>query len=293
MKGESAFGDLVNMMTGINDKKWEERIKKRDDEWESRAKGLLDEYSKTTDAKIAKAVSESEARQHKAVEDLRQEILAKLDTNSSSAGPASTSTSARAAPGSSDRHFIPKKLWIKGYVVDWTCKDRSSLSKPKVIEWINSIKNELKDELKDHIDVEASTRFANKGLFTKFAILLKNVDTRDGAWKVKDDIVRILSEGKCFINDIEPRAVLEPSPVMKPLIDQGGKALGLLERKGVAKGSMLPEWGPPVRIFDNRNPDSPICICEYDASQGWTVHGEAFQVLLPDDNPEDFKAALQ
>ena len=195
-------------------------------------------------------------------------------------------------PRRGGQSFIADKVWIKGYIQDWKKKDDTSLTKPKIMEWVKSMHGEMKENIKEHIDLDATEMYANKVLFTKFAIRLKNVTEREVAWSVKNEIERVWSLSNCLINGVTPRAVVEPSPEMKPYIDAGGKCMGALQEKGIHKSSVRPEWGPPVKIFDIREVNRPVCIAEFDGVVGWTIHDDALQALVPGLSVEDFKTTL-
>ena len=222
----------------------------------------------------------------------------KLQTSILQSGGGANGTSFPSSrPGASsflrnNRNFIAEKVWIKGYIQDWKKKDDTSLTKPTVMEWVKTMHGEMNENIKDHIDLSATEKYANKVLFTKFAIRLKNVTDREIAWTVKNEIERLWSSNKGLINGLTPRVVVEPSPEMKPYIDAGGKCMGALQAKGVHKSSVRPEWGPPVKIFDNRQADRPVCVAEFDGVVGWTIHEAALQALSPGSSAEDFKTTL-
>ena len=103
------------------------------------------------------------------------------------------SAARRSSSRGSERHdeYNAQKLWINGYMAGSKAKERTSLSVPHVKELVNAVYNEMSDDLKQHVDVGSTDKFANRVLFTKFAICLKNVTDREVAWSVKAELGRI------------------------------------------------------------------------------------------------------
>ena len=271
---------LFIMMEKMMDNKFDKQMGQMDTK--------LQAVATATDAGLKELKKEIETEKQARVELHKDLELVKKSV----AGPSSRTGSSYAAPRGSNRTFVPDKVWIKGYIKDWAKKDETSLTKPKVMEWAQTVCGEMPTHIKDHVDLEATERYANKVLFTKFAIRLKNATNRDVAWSVKNDIERIVASGKCPINDVKPKAVVEPSPEMKPYIDAGGKFMGALQSKGVDKNSLRPEWGPPVKIFDVREPSQPVRVAQFDGAD-WTIEESALQALVPDLRADDLKTALK
>ena len=192
-----------------------------------------------------------------------------------------------------NKDYVPKKVWIKGFIFDWKKKHETSLSKPKVVEWLESVLPEMDAGIRAHVDVEETKKFANRMMHTKFALCLKNVTDREIAWSVKADIERIWGQDKCLINGACPRAVVQPSPQMEPYINAGGKFLGALREKGVPKDAVSPEWGPPVKMYDNRAPQKPVQLAVHDVHKGWDIDEAALHGLCAELSASDLKASLQ
>ena len=189
--------------------------------------------------------------------------------------------------------YKAQKIWIKGYICDWKAKDQSSLSSTQVKQWVNFVYNEMSDDIKQHVDVGASEKFANRVLFTKFSVCLKNVTDREVAWSVKAELERIWGENKCLINGVIPRATVPPSPAMEPYVAAGGKMLAILRAKGVSKEALKPQWGPPVQIFDVRNPLKPEKLADFEKTKGWNFNAAALLALEPSISVDEVKASLE
>ena len=282
VKISETIGGLLEAVT-------DRALSKNDAAWEKRLPDILAAQDAKIDANIASSEEKTMAMVNKLQSDV-EEIKNKLTNPAMSNTPAPSSTPG--LPRQVQRNFIPRKLWIKGYIVDWKKKDESSLTKPKVAEWMTHVFGLMSEGIKAHIDTDASSKYATKILFTKFAIHLNNVTDREVAWTVKKEIERILGEGEGLINGLKPRVTVDPSPEMKPYIDQGGKLLGILQAKGVPNDHLRPEWGPPVRIYDNPQKEAPLCIGEYDLRKGWNFHEAVLQGLVPGLKAEDLKVSL-
>ena len=277
---------LSETIGGLLEAVTDRALAKNDAVWEKRLPDILAAQDAKVDAKITVSEERTKAIIHKLQSDV-DEIKNKL-----TGMPAQSS----APPGrvrDIQRNFTPRKVWIKGYIIDWKVKDASSLSKHKVMEWVAEVVGRMGDGIRNHIDMEATRKYATRVMFTKFALHLKDVTDREVAWSVKNEIERIVGEGDCLINDLKPRVTIDPSPEMKPFIDQGGKLLGILQTKGVPRQDLRPEWGPPVRIYDNRKVEHPVCIGEYDVKKGWDIHEAPLQGLVPGLKAEDLKVSLQ
>ena len=157
---------------------------------------------------------------------------------------------------------------------------------------MNAVYNEMSDVFKQHVDLEATEKFANRVLFTKFAICLKNVTDREVAWSVKAELERIWQQNKCLIKGVVPKAAVPPSPAMEPFVIAGGKMLGILHEKGVRRESLKPQWGPPVQIFDVRNLQKPEKVAEYERTRGWNLNAAALLALEHRISVQEVKASL-
>ena len=219
------------------------------------------------------------------MDNLRAEVV---NSASSSGNASGTKLTGRKPVG----EYKAEKIWVKGFIVDWKAKEQTSLSKPQVKEWLDKTYEEMEDSIKEHMDMEATAKFANRVLFTKIGISLKNVTDREIAWSVKGDIKRIWQQGKCLINGVVPRVTVPPSPDMAPYVDAGGKMLGALREKGVARQALKPEWGPPLLIFDVRNPERLEKIAEYESTKGWDVQESALQSIAPEVSKAELMASI-
>ena len=110
---------------------------------------------------------------------------------------------------------------------------------------------------------------------------------------MKAEVERLWNENKCLIHDARPRATVEPSPKMAPYVNAGGKILSKLEDAGEPKVSIRPEWGPPLKIYDNRNVEDPICVAEYHVASGWDIRDTPLRNLAPRINIDELKRHLR
>ena len=166
--------------------------------------------------------------------------------------------------------YKAQKIWIKGYICDWKAKDQSSLSSTQVKQWVNSVYNEMSDDIKQHVDDDSILDF-----------------------DVKAELERIWGENKCLINGVIPRATVPPSPAMEPYVAAGGKMLAILRAKGVSKEALKPQWGPPVQIFDVRNPLKPEKLADFEKTKGWNFNAAALLALEPSISVDEVKASLE
>ena len=66
---------------------------------------------------------------------------------------------------------------------------------------------------------------------------------------------------------------MESSPAMKPVIKQGAKMLGMLERDhGICY--LKPEWGLKLSIHQDKPGDAPFFLAEFSVATGWIFHEE-------------------
>ena len=104
-------------------------------------------------------------------------------------------------------------------------------------------------------------------IFTKF--VLKIEGGKEACFKVKDALETILAPGAHNINQTTPKVRIEPSPEMQPIINEGGRMLGFLERQGIQR--LKPEWGQTLRIFQTRPEQRPILLAEFTRAGGWSI----------------------
>ena len=79
---------------------------------------------------------------------------------SSSVQKPGSSNAASACGGTS----AANRILIKGYIKDQTNKDESSLSRPKVVEYLGQLLAEMDNPIKPHIEIEAAVKLANTTL---------------------------------------------------------------------------------------------------------------------------------
>jgi len=160
------------------------------------------------------------------------------------------------------------------------------------LQWLNDVTDKLPKSACDMVDVEGTQHTGARLLFTRIEVKLKNTATRDDAWLLKRELEKVLATGVGLIRDLTPYVVVEPSPSMRPLVEAGGRFMGYLQEKGVAKDHIKPEWGPPLRVCDVRGP-RPVPVAEFDAATGWAIQQAAFESLVPGTTVETARADLR
>ena len=69
---------------------------------------------------------------------------------------------------------------------------------------------------------------------------------RGGCYKFRDAVVDFYVQGIGFINGVQPRVGVEPSPHMRPVINHGGKVRARLEAMDIEE--LKPEWETKLAI---------------------------------------------
>lgn len=292
-RAATTLSDLLEQVT-------DRAISKSDRPWDQRLPAIL----KAQDEKMDVNIKASEVRTEGITKRLEGEIkdmkeaINKFGSTSSAAsmspshatgtGMSSASTTARWTRG---EPFTPTRIEIKGFIPDWDKRDDSSLTKPEVTEWIANACGQLPPGVVNFLDLAATEKFSNRVLYTRIELRLKKDINRQSAWEVKRGLDDLWMQGKCYIKDIKPYAVVEASPEKKPYFQQGGKFLGIMEMKGILKTSLKPEWGPPLRIY-NISCNRPVTVAQYDI-KGWALYGGPLKELLPDMTVEEFMSLLK
>ena len=71
------------------------------------------------------------------------------------------------------------------------------------------------------------------------------------------------------VNNTKPRCTMEAPPAMKPVLAQGAKMLGILERDhGILQ--LKPEWGIKMSIYQVKSENErPLFLADYSVAAGW------------------------
>lgn len=271
-----------------------------DRSWDQRLPAIL----KAQDEKMDIKIKASEARTESIIKKLEGEIkdmkeaINKFSSASSAASmvPSQATGAGMSSATTTTRWtrrepFTPSRIEVKSFIPDWNKRDDDSLTKPEVTEWIANACGQLPIGVASFLDLEATEKFSNRVLYTRIELRLKKDIDRQSTWEVKRGLDDLWMQGKCYIKDIKPYAVVEASPEKKPYFQQGGKFLGIMERKGILKSSLKPEWGPLLRIY-NISCNRPVTVAQYDI-KGWALYGGPLKELLPDMTVEEFMSLLK
>ena len=288
---------LTETIQGLLDAVTDKALAKSDESWEKRLPDILAAQNARTDAKIAESENRTQDMIRKLREDIKVEMkdLAERSMAASSVHMPNVVNSNASTQGTlleGAKPWLPRKLEVKGFIPDWSKREETSLTKPELTTWLDELSTKIRPGTTEHIDFAATKKFSNRQLSTRIDLRLKNIDTEDKAWDVKRDLDTVFEGGDCHIRGIKPRTIVEPSPWKKPYIDQGGKILGLLRKKGVQRDSIKPEWGPPFKVYDVRG-DRPLTLAEWDRKSGWAIYEGVLKNLVPNVTVEDLMTSLR
>ncbi|CAK0868691.1 unnamed protein product [Prorocentrum cordatum] len=255
-RGRSARSSRMawrGFMTKLVDNAIKQAVDSSDTRWGAR---------REVDAKIA----ESEQRTNVRFEDLmrrltlvekeNQELKEAASTAGSAMGVGGGGGGGRSASGSrmtvGRQDFVARKVEVKGYITDWNKRNEQALTQMEMKTWVESLVVQVGDEAKAPIDVQATLNSGSRVLFTS----------------------------GCYIRDIDPYVIVEPSPERRPYLQAGGRFLGYLEKHGVSKANVKAEWGPPLRVYDIRGA-RPAQLAKFDTSTGWSLQQAELESLIP------------
>ena len=98
-------------------------------------------------------------------------------------------------------------------------------------------------------------------------------------------------DGLNFHGDRKPRPVVEPPPWKKPILQKGGKALGVLKEMGIF--DVRPEWGPPFEAWKiSPLTDRPVMLLKYSEKDGYLIEIANVKVFKPEATDEDMRQRL-
>jgi len=240
-------------------------VAKNDEKWEARLSELNASYESKCDEKIA----QSEDRTKSLIDGLAQ----KLDN---------LEKSVAASPGTDPWHayqpsgqqlpnqpstFVPSKVEIKGWVKDWAKRSEQALTHDAAMKYLHDILSKLPAPLQTCIDVDATKRM-NSGRIMLSKIEVKVKGGRDACKEIKQAFEGLFTTPENFVKETRPRCTVEPAPAMKPVIQQGAKMLGMMERDhGI--GHLKPEWGQKLSIYQVKPSAMPILLAEFSVASGW------------------------
>ena len=253
-------------------------VAQNDEKWEARLSEMHASYESKCDEKIA----QSEERT-KAMIDNLAEKFSELQ-KSMAASPADPWHAYQPTGQQSlNQHatFVPSKVEIKGWVKDWAKRSEQSLTHGAAMQYVHDMLTKLPAPLQSSVDVEATKRM-NSGRVMLSKIEIKVKGGRDACKEIKQAFEGLFTTPENHVNATRPRCTIEHSPAMKPVIQQGARMLGLLERDhGI--GFLKPEWGPKLSIYQVKPSGMPLLLTEFSVASGWKFHdinlGQAKQGL--------------
>jgi len=253
----------------------EHAVTKNDEKWESRIQELVSQADKNCESKV----HESEQRTKSLIDELRTELkgeIGKVQKSMDAAGGKDpwANYSRASAVDVQARHsgFVPTQVDIKGWVHDWSKKREQGLPSTEAMAYLHKVLQASPD-VQQFINLEA-TKAMNTKPFPLSKIEVKVQGGRDACRLVKDTFQQLFnSSEEHFVKGSKPRCCIEPSPEMKPVIVQGAKMLGILERDhGIEH--LKPEWGLTLSIYQEK-PGSPrLLLAEFSSPSGWTINSE-------------------
>jgi hypothetical protein len=267
----------VNAALAANDEKWESR---------------LSELTAAVDSKCETRINDSEARTKAIIDNLAQKVE---QLKTSIANPPGTDPwSAYRPRGQHEmaQHstFVPSQVDIKGWVKDWAKRSEQGLTNPEAMLYLHKLVTALPAQLQSHIDIEA-TKQANSGRVMLAKIEVKVKGGRDACKEVKRAFENLFVDVGNHVKDTKPRCSVESSPAMKPVIAQGAKMLGALERDNGIQ-YLKPEWGLKLSIYQEKPGEAPLFLADFSVATGWAFNNENLAKAKPGLTGEMLKSAV-
>lgn len=186
---------------------------------------------------------------------LEGRLMAEIKAFRSEAARSSTSTT---AGSSRDSAWVPRKVTIKGWVVNWEDRFSTGLSPEEMDKWLELFKAD--DGIRDVGVVDyASLHVQNsRVLTTQFIVLLKEGSTQREAFVLKKAIgVWLQGTSEAQVQGHTLRCVTEAPPSMEARRRAGGRAYGvggLLRRAQGARAELkdaqvFVQWGTPLEVY--------------------------------------------
>ena len=131
---------------------------------------------------------------------------------------------------------------IKGWVKDWAKRSEQAIDHGTAMKYLHDVLSKLSAPVQACIDVEETKRMnGGRIMLTKIEIKVKG--GRDACKEIKQAFEVLFTTPNNFLNQTRPRCTIQHPPTMKPVIQQGAKMLGIMERdQGI--GYLKPDWGP-------------------------------------------------
>jgi len=257
---------VEDLMTRLSVTAANAAVAKNEEKWEARLVEMTAAYEGKCDEKIKL----SEERTKSMIDSLAKKVgnLEKSMSTSPAADPWAAYISSGQQLPSQQSTFVPSKVEIKGWVKDWAKRNDQALTLTAAMQYLHDLLTKLPPPLQACIDVEATKRM-NSGRIMLSKIEVKVNGGRDACKEVKQAFEGLFTSPENFVNQARPRCTIEHSPAMKPVIQQGAKMLGIMERDhGI--DCLKPEWGPKLSIYQVKPGAMPLLLAEFSVATGWS-----------------------
>lgn len=187
--------------------------------------------------------------------DLEKRFNAQSTTASSNEGRGGGGGTRRHANGNSyDREpYHPRAIEIKGFLEDFDTRT-GAIESEEALEYLRAAFASVTVEDREIIDQAATENLAGRVKHIKLVVKLKPKQDRADIKKLKIALQEYCENHP--INGRTIRAVIEGSPEMKAIFQVGAKAMSVLEKSGVTRARMKPEWEIGCcRIYYNKPAD--------------------------------------
>lgn len=246
------------------------------------------------------SIEASEERLTKRMESMEVRMKAVEDK-----GPASWPSASSGGPGhpgfpaGSDRSstagsisgkFVPRRVEIKGWIGDWSRKEEQGLVESEQRTLVEMVKAAVGGDVWIHVD-EVLTDRSNKYIVaTKFVIVFKGSSTSERTWEVKRAMDTCIRIGSVTWNTAVLRCVVESPPERRVFNTNGGKALGIMGRRGYV--NLKPQWRPFFNLYWEPPSERPQLLLTFDGKQ-WTCNEANLRKLQPPLQAAELLAELQ
>lgn len=191
-------------------------------------------------------------------------------------------SSAFTAAGSSrDSSWLPRKMTIKGWVVNWDDRFSTGLSPEETDKWLEHFK--AAEHIRDVgvVDYDSLHTQNNRVLTTQFIVPLKGGSTQREAFVLKKAIDTWLQDtSEALVQGCTLRCVTEAPPSQEARRRAGGRAYGVIGgrvgRARDARTEVLVQWGTLLEVYVRgvAGQGRATCIATWQAGE-WTARDSA------------------
>jgi hypothetical protein len=298
---------MQTVTAGINassNDAWLTRMEQNNIAWDRRVGEsvalALVESQKVTDEKIRVAIEESERRQQKSLDELRQLITGSARSGS---GDGASSTTLPMLPRTQTQDHVPRCIEIKGFIPDWERRRDTALTDGQLLDYTNKIKVLLgtspqSTALIENVEWDSIAAQLVYPYFTKIVLPLKSGLTREIWMRTHRAIVSCVRMDTMKLNNISPRAVLEQSLEEQALSSEVARFYDTLRRAGADTTKIRSKW---LRGIANTKVDIVEQCTGFDrllghfstATASWALCGANLTRLIVDFREENFMMWLK